>query len=98
MESNPINDSLTNEGLLLVTNMSTGKSTDVRSLMGITPEEIKDERLREVISHIPTQREKADQFNQEDILEYDTGKDGDADHDYSDNWAEWWQEKEALNK
>jgi len=69
MESNPpkptskdINDMLTVEGMLMVVDRSTGKQTDIRSLMDLKPEDIKDEKLREEVSKIPTLKEKAEEF------------------------------------
>ena len=107
MESNPkppkatsaeINDMLTVEGMLMVVDRTTGKQTDIRSLMALTPEDIKDEKLREEVSKIPTLKEKAEEFAKAEVLDYDVSLNQDDKVSYSDNWSQWWEDKDEMNE
>ena len=50
-EGKNLNDELTIEGMLQVVDTKTGKAMDVRQMLGIKSEDIKDEKLREQISN-----------------------------------------------
>lgn len=50
-EKRELNDELTIEGMLQVVDTKTGKAMDVRQMLGIKSEDIKDEKLREKISN-----------------------------------------------
>jgi hypothetical protein len=82
-----INDELTIEGMLQVIDTGTGKTADVRKMLGIKPKDIKDEQLREKISNysiINSQNTGVDDSDQVegmgdyfaklDTLEFDMGK------------------------
>jgi hypothetical protein len=45
--SKEINDQLTLEGMLMVVDKKTGKKIDVRSLMGLEDEDVKDQELKQ---------------------------------------------------
>ena len=45
--SKEINDQLTIEGMLMVVDKKTGKKVDVRSLMGLEDEDVKDQDLKQ---------------------------------------------------
>ena len=79
---------LTIESMLMVVDRKTGNKTDVRALLGITPEDVKCEKLRDELSNyeLPDSRwstiinpstiiteKKAFKVLDVPILEYDTG-------------------------
>lgn len=67
--SDQLNDRLTVESMMQVKSRKTGKKTDVRNLLGIKPEDIKDENLRSQLDSIAFNPSVAG-----DLIEYDTGK------------------------
>ena len=109
MDEGDINDELTIEGMLEVIDRNTGKKDDVRAMLGITENDIKDEKLKEALKPyaMDGSRNIGYYFQGLDILEFDMGEVGEDTTRMTsasnvsarrESWADWWSLKSKQNE
>jgi hypothetical protein len=104
MNDEDFNDALTIESMLQVVDAKSGKQADVRALLNIKHEDIKDDRIKAHQISLSNPKDLEDYLAQLDVIDYNMGKFDDDESleeskvsvvtDPKNTWSDWWEQKQ----